>query len=432
MQTNDAGDAGQTAALENLVPELAKLGQLLAEEKAGQIKTLESFASDASLQRLEELAEQQRSEFDALDFIGRLRWGSGGNLWSDEEFHSNLLAWLLDPRASHGIGEGFLTNFLRETFAPSEVQDDDWTRTKIIREWPNEVDGVWGYLDILILNESEQTLCAIENKVFSNEHSEQLTRYRKALADSYPDFTRHHVFLTPRGALPYRDEEREFWQPSTYAAVLSIVQQIVDDNSNPIKEDVRSFLRQYATALRRNIVPETSIAQLARQIYLKHRATIELINQYKPNFPEETKPILHEAIARQELLQFDSEGPNIIRMRSVDWGRFAAFRTGTAWSSESVLTFEFDFRPQRPYHLVLMLGPGTDQGVRNGIYESVVRHPHLFRPLSQSLAVYSGLDMKGPMLSDADFDNWDDQDAIRSKVTSWVANFAEERVPGDE
>lgn len=117
MQTNDAEDAGRTAALENLIPELAKLGQLLAEENANQVKTLESFASDADLQRLEELAEQQRSEFDALDFIGRLRLGSGSNLWSDEEFHSNLLAWILDPRESHGIGGSFLTNFLRETCA---------------------------------------------------------------------------------------------------------------------------------------------------------------------------------------------------------------------------------------------------------------------------------------------------------------------------
>ena len=431
MQTNDVETMGQMAALNSLVPELERLERLLADENADQVKALESFASDESLQRLKELAEQQRSEFDALDFIGSLRLGSGSNLWRDEEFHSNLLAWLLDPRASHGIRECFLTNFLRETCAQSGVQDADWTRASVIREWRNEVDDQLGFLDVLILNEEAHALCAIENKVFSSEHGEQLTRYRKALAGSYPDFTRHHVFLTPRGALPYREEEREFWQPSTYAAVLSIVQQIVDDNSSPVKKDVRSFLRQYATTLRRNIVPDpnTNIREMVREIYLQHKEAIDLIIEYKPDLEEEVKSVFRQAIDGQDELVADMESPKIIRFRSVDWDRIPGFKTGTGWSpSDSLITFEIHFGPGHP-HFQLYLGPGSNDGLRAFVHQGVSQHPQTFSDAGKKYTpAWSRLDHRGPILSADYLDVWN-PDAVREQITMWMSDFISNQFP---
>lgn len=422
MQTNDVGMAEQIARLESVVSELTRLEEALAEGNQAQVAALERFATEPDLKRLHDLVEEQRAEFDAFDFL---------RLSNDEEFHSNFLAWLLNPEQNHRLGDCFLRSFLLRTGAQADLHTIDWSGTSVHPEWVNEVDGQWGYLDILVLNHAEEFLCAIENKIWSWEHSEQLTRYRKALKERYPHWRRHYVFLSPRGTLPYLEEEQEYWTAVDYKIVLQLVEQTISDTANPVKEDVRAFLQQYATTLRRNIVTDanTNIAELARQIYLEHRQAIELIDKYKPNFAEETKSILRGVIAQQHQLTFDSEGPNIIRVRSVDWDKFAAFRTGTAWKpSESVLTFEFDFRPQHPC-LVLMLGPGTNPGVRSKIYESVVQHPHVFRPASQSLIVYASLDKKGPMLDDADFDNWADQGAIRAKIESWVKNFAENEFP---
>ena len=433
MQTNDAGDAGQSAALENLVPDLERLERLLAEENAGQVKTLESFAADADLQRLEELAERQRNEFDALDFVGRLRLGSGSNLWSDEEFHSNLLAWLLNPRESHGIGERFLTNFVKETCAPSEVQSTDWTHARIIREWPNEVDGEWGYLDILILNESGQTLCAIENKVFSSEHSEQLTRYRKALTDSYPDFTRHHVFLTPRGTRAYREEEREYWTPATYAMVLDVVSQIVNDIQNPVKEDLRSFLSQYATTLRRNIVSETSVRQLARQIYMEHKDAVDLIIQHKPNYIEEMKQEFRVAIGEISGWSLDCEDSGFLRFRSLAWNDFEIQETGTGWlpRSSALILFQINFRDgvmNLPYFDV-GLSPAPDETFRRRPLDNANNSPGLFAPRDRSYrSGWIVLDQKEYILEEADLKRWDDP-SVLAKIHAWVNNFAENRFP---
>ena len=144
-----------------------------------------------------------------------------------------------------------------------------------------------GFLDILVVNEAQQVLCAIENKVFSPEHSEQLTRYRRALKDHYPTFARRHLFLTPEGTHPSSEEEKKHWIPIKYSMVFRVVQQMVENDQITTTDGVGAFLRQYATALRRNIMPETSVSQLARSIYLEHREAIDLIAANEPDWMAE-------------------------------------------------------------------------------------------------------------------------------------------------
>ncbi len=433
MQTNDAEMVGRIAELENVVSALQVLKGVIALEQAEQISALENFAGGKRLVELGELFEEQRSEFDALDFVGWLRFGSGRGLWSDEEFHSNCIAWLLDPRGSHGICDAILKSFLEQTAAPNELLEADWSQANVIREWENLVSDRWGYLDILIVNQSARVLCAIENKVFSSEHSEQLTRYRKALADSYPDFTRHHIFLTPRGTQSYRKEERKYWTPTAYATVLNIVRQIVDDNSCTVKGDIRAFLRQYATTLRRNIVTETSVQQQARAMYLEHREAIELIYENKPDYRGDLKLLLKDAISQQHTLILDREDSDYIRFRPKDWDKYSAQKTGALWSDRNQLLLFAFHCPQDPARAggpCLALYPGTDEDVRRRLYEAARQNWPIFKPRESSLQ--SGVthlqEYKWNILDESDFRNWDDP-SVRSKVENLVSTFVLKEFP---
>ena len=71
--------------------------------------------------------------------------------------------------------------------------------------------------------------------------------------------------------------------------VFGIIQQIVDNCDNSTNEDIRAFLRQYATTLRRHLMPETSVSQLARKLYLEHREAVEEIIANKPDWVAEAK-----------------------------------------------------------------------------------------------------------------------------------------------
>ena len=253
---------------------------------------------------LEEFIERQQSEFDALSFLG---------LAGSEEFHSKVLAWLLNPRESHGMRDHFLRNFLLETTAQAEAAGIlaatfaeraafDWSVTTVRREWCHEVAGREGYLDILLVNEKERFLCAVENKIFSSEHSNQLTRYRQALHNHYPNFDRHHVFLSPAGTRPYREEERRYWTPVSYGMILQLVEQMMSNGADLVPEDVGRFLHQYSTTLRRRIVADanTNIRYLARKVYLEHRTAIELLMECKPDYLAEMQQMFREAITEHK------------------------------------------------------------------------------------------------------------------------------------
>ena len=95
---------------------------------------------------------------------------------TNELRHSNMLAWLLNPMANHKLGAKVLKRVLRQIFSsqlssdlsPVDAEGIDFNSVQIAREWQ--------HIDLLI--STRNTVIAIENKVFSKEHSNQLRRYR--------------------------------------------------------------------------------------------------------------------------------------------------------------------------------------------------------------------------------------------------------------
>ncbi len=428
-------NGAQIAALYNVISDLENLEKVLAADQAALLTSLSNFEAHETLERLEKLATKQRTEFDALDFIGQLRFGRGQDLWGSEEFHSGVLAWLLYPKQNHGLGDQFLKEFLNRAGVRLDGRSTDWTETEVIREWENEVEGQQGYLDILIVNDAHQALFAIENKVFSSEHSEQLTRYRLALEndDVYSTYARHHVFLTPRGDLAFKVEEREHWTPLAYSAVFDIVQQLLKVTGSLANRDIHAFLRQYATALRRNIMPETSVPQLARRIYLEHREAIDQIIAHKPDWVAEARQWLKEAVAKHCCWKFDEGTPAYVRFRSTDWERYESTQTGTGWpSSKALFLFEFYLYSERHW-FGLALSPENEDNkrLRQKLFEAVQQHPRLFRPRETTLPQgWAYLHQEAdPILDEADYGvNWDNGSS-RAKVKAWVERFAENEFP---
>ena len=424
-------NAAKIDALHNLYPQLAHLTNVLAEERERQEKGLNKLLADENFDRIQKLITKQRNEFDALDFVGTLGFGSGDALWSSEEFHSNVLAWLLAPRRSHGLGDRFLTRFLCQAGMPSE-DCQDWTATEVIREWPNVVDGQQGYLDILIVNHAQQILCAIENKVFSDEHGNQLTRYRKALEVSFPAFTRYLVFLTPRGTSPTCEEEKQHWKPLAYCMVFDIIQQIVDNHEISVRADVRAFLNQYTTTLRRNIMSETSLSQLARRTYLEHREAMDLIIANKPTWGAEARPWLKAAIAQQPEWLLDSTDGGFTRFRAADWDLHDVTKTGCGFpKSNAQFLFVFTFYDKR-LHLELSLSPKNNKNdfLRHKLFEAVRQNPQLFKGSVDALADgWVSLYKSDYILNESDFGTGWDDGTTRCKLEKWIADFAANEFP---
>ena len=381
------------------------------------------------LARLERLIEERCSGLDAFDFISRLYWaGDGTRLWRDEEFHSNLLGWLLDPKGNHGAGDYFVRGFLASTGAPGATQSVDWSDATVIREWENLVDGAWGYLDLLVLNQKEERLLAIENKIFSEEHSSQLTRYRKALEERYPTFIRHLAFLTPGGTLPRAETEQEHWTATSYAVVLDLVSDLDEREGSGVREDVGAFLSQYATTLRRNIVPDTSAQQVAREIYLTNPELFDMILEAKPDYTSQLKDILRDAIEQQDNLALAGESSNYLGFVPRQWVDLDPQETSRN-DPYPLLHFGFYFPGNGNAMLNFGVEGGTEKSIREKIAVAANESTGVFNQAANSLNDgWTRFHLIGNIRGRAGSGSWADP-TTREKIMSWVSDFARNEVP---
>ena len=426
MHAENVEQATLMAALEELDGPLDELQELLEAEDGKSRLALQRLEEDgADLVRLDEMLSEWRDEVDIFDVLG---------LDSSEEFHSTFLAWLLDPKGSHGLGDHFLQGFLAVSGAPRAIRAGDRPSTTIRREKHVALDGGRGRLDIRILNESAQFVCAIENKIRAPESGNQLAWYRKVLEHDHPDCRVHRVFLTPRGVMPDDPEEREHWTAISYTDVLRLVEGAIAPEGNSANEDVVAFLRQYAITLRRNIVSEVSndVHALARRIYRKHKQAIDLIikhqERYEPNYVTEGVWMVREAIGKQPLWREARCDRPYARFVSADWTGYEELILDD-WPY-SLLLFELRVAGTGA-ELYFSMARGGDEAIRTKIFDRVKENLDTFNCNQPGYTDgFIRLHTVGDILEEADYESWWDEEKTRETVAKRLDNFCRNEFVG--
>ena len=165
--------------------------------------------------------------------------------------HSNVLAWLLRPADTHGIGPRFLkwfVNHVNRRFASGGMDEVVLPATSF--EAAN-VD-VWrerDYVDITIRFKREKCLIAVENKPGSAHphHLDQVMRYEKEQVEKHPDHTVKSVLLTasPDGSVKFPRIAHVGWD-SVGEAIGSLL--AAGEFPSP---SVQAFIRQYVDMVKR-------------------------------------------------------------------------------------------------------------------------------------------------------------------------------------
>ena len=417
-------DAGETAALmaalEELDLDLDELGRLFGVENDRARLALERLEGDScEIDRLDGMLAEWRDEVDVFDAL---------RLHGDEQFHSNLLAWLLDPKGGHGLGDHFLQGFLAACGASRAIRAADGPSTIVRREKSLELDGEYGRLDIWMLNDSANFVCAVENKVWASEGEGQLAWYRRAQARDHHGQRVHRVFLTPRGVSPDDPAEREHWTTMSYADILGLVEETMAAAGDTANGDVLALLRQYAITLRRNIVPEVSndVHELARRIYRKHKRAIDLIiehqERYEPNYVTEGFRMIRDAIGNQPLWKDTTSNHPYARFIAADWAEFEELKLDD-WPY-SPLLFEIQVT-ERWARLTLFMAPGEDEALRRGIFHRVKGYLDTFHAEQPTYTEgYVRLHTVGDILEEADYDSWWDEERTREVIDGRLGDFA--------
>lgn len=198
--------------------------------------------------------------------------------------HSAILAWLLDPRETHGFSDKFLRAFLCEAMrgqsalgSPTalEISQADLRDAEVRREWQN--------IDIFILLPRLNWAFIIENKFHSSQHVGQLAKYAERVQS---------IFEPQEGALKVRgifltlhdeDPEDESYAPIQYGAICEILPTLMETEAEVVRADVAVFVKHYIEIIREAIGVSDELKEmemLARELYRSHRKVLDFVMEH--------------------------------------------------------------------------------------------------------------------------------------------------------
>jgi hypothetical protein len=235
--------------------------QKTANQHTEEQKALQLLGVDKDLREL----ESRIGKFNIFDAL---------RITHAEIRHSNFLKFMVDPAESHGHGQHFLkallVDLLKEAQSESslsriDLHGIDFHSVEVKREW----NGI----DLLLICKVPRFAVVIENKVGSQEHSDQLRRYQRTMADQFHRMPVLYVYLTPHGDQPSEDS----WLPYTYADLYRVLSGARDLHQKAIAHEVLVFLDHYLDLLRTRYMNDDELDEVCQRIYKKHGLALRLI-----------------------------------------------------------------------------------------------------------------------------------------------------------
>lgn len=349
---------------------------------------------------------------------------------NNELKHSNVLAWLFNPNENHGLGSKFLEEFVFSTIPKYHIQNVNFQSLYVLDFQNVEVRREWKKIDVLIIIKSndkgKSLVIPIENKIRAKESEKQLKCYYIECTQTFDehDYSIVPIFLTPEGDDP-SEENLDTWNVCSYEDVLQVLEHTFEDYKSMLNQQVRFFISNYLTLLRRHIMEEDkSLIELCNRIYEKYGKAIDLINQYSvvTNNVIRYKQALIEVIEKKSdlgLVKTDDTHKNYLSFSSnhmCDYIKQAFPNVG------KLIEYSIGFAEEDVY-LRLQIQPNDNKAARDDLYCAMHNNNSIFnkakkeKPSSQSwTCVYS---MK--LLSKKDTS---DEDGIEAKVENVKKSFS--------
>jgi hypothetical protein len=257
--------------------------------------------------------------------------------------HSNMIAWLVNPEEAHGFDDLFLRRLLMHVFqqvTAAECRPAGWVSPIVVDvldvdriEVHRELDSIDLLFTIYLRGGNTWTIC-IENKVNSRQGVNQLQRYFDLVERRYANSERRiYVFLTRNSESPAHNE----FVPITYSHVSEVLAHCLSQRTGSIGDGPQLLVQHYHQLLSEDFVEDSETAQLARQIYFKHRVALDFIFDNKPDQISEVTNAVETKLKRraQDMgIVLGHSGKGYVRFLPSAWD-VPCNSGGAAWGSNS-------------------------------------------------------------------------------------------------
>jgi hypothetical protein len=327
-----------------------------------EIDSLKEFIFNDEVQKVFEDINNNVLDFNILEITG---------MGNQEIKHSNILGWLFSD-AEHNLEYKILESFLKKIIALNEVDNlQDYLylsrhRKDIIiyREKDN--------IDLLIVDEANKVLFAIENKVFASERifgedGGQLQKYENIINHKYSkEYQKYFIYLT----IDLSEPSRENWLKATHEMIVESLNEISKNKDISIKTKI--IFESYIDTLKRNgIVEDKKLKELCLQIWGNptYRKALKILNEHNPD----------EYIFNQisEYLQFQLKNKyheiNVFKNSSKTYIGFSDNSWTNLDNDENILSYQFNNRANG-LSLKLIIGPSKNKDFRVKLFETATNN----------------------------------------------------------
>lgn len=298
--------------------------------------------------------------------------------------HSNFLAYCLNPHKPHGFGDELLREFLY--LVADEVETLPSKLELSLMSLHNaEIRREWNHIDLLIHvpnEDGQEIVVAIEQKIHAAEGLGQLKRYTEVVRDHFENTTHTALIFLPKDATA--PSESETWGQLSLQDVVSRFEIVANTRLTSAKGT--PLLNQYIAMLRRHIMPDNTLTELARKLWNEHGEALDLLIEHRPD--QHSEIVAAFKAAREELANilnaklkgkaFDGtditiepvfDDNNVGHFSVTSWASIPALADDGHEGSVSIIRPEIaGHRSSMNYWTTMVLHPG-DQGKRRAIHQ---------------------------------------------------------------
>ncbi|WP_248512756.1 PD-(D/E)XK nuclease family protein, partial [Sporosarcina sp. NCCP-2222] len=228
--------------------------------------------------------------------------------------HSNVLAWLLDPRQNHNLGSYFIKKLLAKVFVnPANYEDEDkLSNYNVLQLCSHSYHDLDVYkelatsnrkrIDVLAVSAVHKTVVLIENKYWASESEGQLEEYIEFARSTYEGYKIIPIFLT------LLDEEptHEDYLMLGYSDVLGILQNLLSSQVHYMNSHVHAFLSYYVDILEDQLVQNEELNEIGMALYKNHKEAVDFLYQHGQDADlrevDDSDAVLHTYLRHKETI----------------------------------------------------------------------------------------------------------------------------------
>lgn len=326
--------------------------------------------------------ENRFSDFCPFEAIGMVR---------QEIRHAHFLSFILDPNRPHPFKDQLLKGFLHEVIAQAQVDQinvqpltihcSDLSSALVYRERSN-IDFLIEIPANALGNDAKGLVITVELKVDASESKHQLGKYYNQIMADYQadEWELAFVFLTLDATAP-SEANSKIWIP---VGIVDVINRLdIEVQTQRYSGEAVELFKSYSAMIRRHLVDDENMAQLAKSIWAKHREALEALYEYWPDLQAEiidwirdNPAELSDAVKKATgfTLLAETSSTRLLRFGVSEWRELQGFQDGdTSWvESGSLMVLELTDWGNGRLRFSFVLGPGGAD-VRETIYRRVLK-----------------------------------------------------------